>query len=599
MARLVLGLPRWKNEMVFCLQQTDEHTNVLASPFVWSVILSVGLVGIALMSVRPSFLSNDDVAMMLIVQGLLMTSQPDPHVVFSNIVWGKILSGLYTYWPDWPWYASYHLVVILISTAATTYSVLKASFSYYRIFLCCVCIVALIIPSVFSMHFTATSFLAGQAGVFLFISIMLSGNHRSQIPVRSFHWSGALAVLLCVISYLVREKSFLFVAILTAPAYLMIVIRTYRINDVCVKPFGGRLPYGFPLILLLCLVLFHTHHYKHYDKSCGWKGFLEFNRTRTEFNDYHRAKYDEPTKQCFERVNWSRNDYEMLMRWGFADGEVFSHDKLTKIMSCCKLKFNKSVDLKSTFEAIGRNFERLWPRAWFIIILLWYLIGFDLISKSFFAISVALSTLSCWFLTLIVLSSYFKLPIWVFGPSSAFICWLVLLVYPERVTPGARLPRAVQIARCVVGLVLFVLTVLSVCEYSKLSKQVTASNEALRSCLSALQPQPDQLFVSWGGNFPFEAILPFEDQSYLKKIRLASLGALNQSPVQTRMLQRFGVFDLMSALFEKDNIFIIGKTRIHRDYDLYRTYVQEHYGRNVELKVQFECGSLFVHKVEM
>ena len=572
----------------------------LSYPLALAIFVSFALIAFSLLFVKPTFQSNDDVGMMLRAQGLATAFEPNPHIFFCNILLGQLLAFFYIYWPDWSWYGYYHVVVIFISTVAIIFSVLKVSFSYYRLFLCSVCFVGLILPLLSNMQFTATSFLAGQAGIFLFISIMLSGDRSEQGQPVKFAWAGCWVVFLCVVSFLVRENSFLLVAILTVPAILVIAIRELRGNPFSIKAFAGIFPYGFLILLFILLVISDFHHYQYYEKTPGWKGFLEFNKLRAQFNDYHAIKYDERTRECFEQVNWSRNDYDMLMNWAFTDPEVYSTDRLAKLISCGGSQSTKKVDWKRVIETIKGHYNFLWPRAWFTIVLLSFLLGLALISRSLFSFGLATLTLLSWFFVLIILITYYKLPIWVFGPSSAFPCWFALLVCQDqvRLARGSRSWVAVKIGRCVVGVALLALAVLAGLECSKMSKQRIASNAELRRCLLVLQPRPDQLFVAWR-NFPFENILPFEDKGYLKKMHFVSFGTLNQSPVQRSMLQHFRIRNIMPALYEKDNVFLfIYPSLFSSISNLYSTYIREHYGMQVELTKHFECGSLLLYKAQ-
>lgn len=52
------------------------------------------------------FEENDDVVMLGIASGYY-TGEPSEFLVFSNVLIGHLLSTLYTYWPEWPWYSLY------------------------------------------------------------------------------------------------------------------------------------------------------------------------------------------------------------------------------------------------------------------------------------------------------------------------------------------------------------------------------------------------------------------------------------------------------------------------------------------------------------
>jgi hypothetical protein len=132
-----------------------------------------------------------------------------------------------------------------------------------------------------------------------------------------------------------------------------------------------------------------------------------------------------------------------------------------------------------------------------------------------------------------------------------------------------------------------------------MSQQRCASNSELRSCLLALKPRPDQLFVNWGGrSLCLENIDPFENNNYLLNLRIVAFGTSNRRPPQKNMLQHFGISDILQAFYEKDNVFLFLQSAHYPAISkLYSVYVKEHYGVSVHLIKRFECGSLLALQV--
>ena len=63
-------------------------------------------------------------------------------------------------------------------------------------------------------------------------------------------------------------------------------------------------------------------------RSGGWDQFYEYNTEKTSMIDLKYLTYNGASKNIFERVGWSENDYKMFCFWGFVDETTYSIEKL-------------------------------------------------------------------------------------------------------------------------------------------------------------------------------------------------------------------------------------------------------------------------------
>ncbi|HET9316000.1 MAG TPA: hypothetical protein VFQ51_10440, partial [Vicinamibacteria bacterium] len=84
----------------------QEHTSRRA--LATSVLLSAGLVGASLVLFAP-FYTNDGAVMSMIASGTGVALRPDEHLVFTNVLVGRVVAALHARAPDVPWYGL-HLV---------------------------------------------------------------------------------------------------------------------------------------------------------------------------------------------------------------------------------------------------------------------------------------------------------------------------------------------------------------------------------------------------------------------------------------------------------------------------------------------------------
>mgnify|MGYP007070296483 CR=1 FL=1 len=91
---------------------------------------------------HPRFETNDDFGMLCIVSGL--HGKCDPHMIYSNILIGKLLCALYAAASDINWYVLFHFLVIYISGVLVTRVLCAKDDPVY-----------LILPVVFNIFFLA------------------------------------------------------------------------------------------------------------------------------------------------------------------------------------------------------------------------------------------------------------------------------------------------------------------------------------------------------------------------------------------------------------------------------------------------------------
>ena len=87
------------------------HGLALRRPLLAAILLVVPLILLAIVVFRPSYDTNDDPVMSLIVSGKVVSQQPDEHMVFTHFLIGLVLKNLYLLLPAIPWYGIYLFAV--------------------------------------------------------------------------------------------------------------------------------------------------------------------------------------------------------------------------------------------------------------------------------------------------------------------------------------------------------------------------------------------------------------------------------------------------------------------------------------------------------
>jgi hypothetical protein len=103
--------------------------------------------------------------------------------------------------------------------------------------------------------------------------------------------------------------------------------------------------------------------------------------------------------------------------------------------------------------------------------------------------------------------------------------------------------------------------------------------------MAQLAPRPDQLFVVWGADLPFEdVVFPLRPTAPPPGLEAVGFGWMTRAPFTRRRLDEFGVADLYRALYERDDVRLVCTPARAQ---LLCSYLHERYGVRVEPRVTF------------
>jgi hypothetical protein len=140
-----------------------------------ALCLSIAPLLLAHVALTPMYQENDDAYMNLIACGAGVCDRPDYHLLFINTLLGKMLSRLYSCWPDFPWYRLTMLVAQFAASFATHFILLRDSFTVRRLGLCAIYAVAFDLFAYVNPQFTVTACIAMQPGMLAILAAEDSG----------------------------------------------------------------------------------------------------------------------------------------------------------------------------------------------------------------------------------------------------------------------------------------------------------------------------------------------------------------------------------------------------------------------------------------
>jgi hypothetical protein len=579
----------------------------LRNPFRFALLAVLVLLATSVAVLRIAYETNDDVFMTMIVSGKGFCSQPDEHLIFSNILVGRLLKCLYLAWPQFPWYGSYLLLAHYLAQVGVLYcalaierktiagdadvapadSPLRRSLRWrIAAYLLYFAVVGLVLLN--NLQFTSTAFLAAQSGIFL---LFLSARRRVQEPRAAVLGPLCAAVALLVLGGLIRLEGLGMACVVSAPLVVFLAWQCWP-----KVPTPSIVAAGVAGLLVLAAA---NHNRQAYETNSVWSWFYKYNQLRCKFNDYQWTSFAPETAHAFAATGWSKNDHDIMARWYFDDKDLYSEANLRSVLTSYPWK---SARLNASYFATTFR-KPLRDRAVLSVILaLPFFLVFRIGTRParWTILGCALVAL----LLFVVIGINNKMPpLRLYFPLFAFPLSAVLLfpvadpaVFNRKWSPRGfrgivrhwttqpRLTRAL-VTMLIVGTVM---GMYKQCRRTVLNERRRA---ALESFIAQARSKPEKLYVCWEAALPFEAISPLDNLAAWSDVSILTLAWMQRTEWLEDVKRRFNISNLAKALCERDDIQLIA-TPTHRT--LFAVFAKEHFGEDVEFVTSYEAGKVFV-----
>lgn len=229
---------------------------------------------------------NDDVMMCMIANGSY-SGTPDYHLVYINVIYGRVLAWLYTLTHAVEWYTLAFVVLHILSMSIISYCLLTTpNRARWEKALWLLVLYILWARVIVALQFTTTAGLVCLAGCVL----LLRGTPRSQ-------WTG---VALVVIAALIRFVAAGLVGLLMAPIIVYTLSRQWRRY--------------IPIVVMLMLVVgCRWLNARTYQAEPEWQSYREYNQLRAQLNDNPNAYSRDFLTHLPEGID--QIDYLLLLRF--------------------------------------------------------------------------------------------------------------------------------------------------------------------------------------------------------------------------------------------------------------------------------------------
>jgi hypothetical protein len=538
-----------------------------------SALASGACLALALWIVTLGFESNDDVGMAEIVSGLT-TGAPSAELIFSNILIGSVLKFLYGLTDRVNWYTLYLLGAHFVALTGLLWAFLRLQPSRKAVILFALLFVEFEVALLLRLQFTSTAILAAVGGLVLLLSRDETSGRRSSLATG---WGAALLIM----AGLIRPDGMYYAIVLLVPlfAYEALCFRRWR-------PFVAI---GLSIIVVAMAAACDGWHYR---SDPAWREFMAYNRARASIHDLPIVTYEPNTRFFFNRVGWSYTDFGMFTNWFFSDRETFSRERLEAIL---KLFEGSEWSRAKSPQYLADSLRPLsvFPPLVYANLLLAIVLAAGSRLRMLLVVAGAYVLLDS---LLVVFSWYAKLPARIVLP--AYLSVVVMAFYVVLREASLRrhlMPLAYDFAwlrpltavaavafAAYYALAFFPVAVsqISKSDLNQRDQQVLALFvRTLRE--RYVRPDPQAIFLNWGGRFPMFFTAPWDNYREIRKLRMLGLGWNIHSPQYDAAVSRLGLGDLYRASYTNPNVFLFSEPASLQQL---QRFVQEHYRQPIVVK---------------
>lgn len=283
------------------------------------------------------FRTSDDRAIANHISGVRGDEFATPYIRFINIILAKVLYGLYQIYYDINWFAVAQEAVIFFSMVILVYIITRKLLYYHDLG------IAFLLPFCFAGAFAATFYCRIQytqtAAVGSFSGILLmmfsykfDGHKMSADKVAGLMLTG--------FSALFRPKAFLLVlpfAFVLVLDYMIPLMKDLARNTRCGKHLlryilDCLLEHRKIILTFLLMMAVYAGITFIQEASYGerYDDYRAFNSARAHFIDYEQYDYEQIAEELSE-LGVSKNDYNFMRLWTFADADFITTDLLNAI----------------------------------------------------------------------------------------------------------------------------------------------------------------------------------------------------------------------------------------------------------------------------
>lgn len=292
----------------------EKHQYLIISILINIILLVVG------MCMHPISEMGDDDIMTAMSAGCF--GEPTAYIFFINYFWAYVIKICVEYLPMLNWFLLIEYLLVFFSLTTISYVILKNFSKKSRGYLTLIILIPFAYEGYVTYTFTKTAGILMAAGMFY---LMYCFYVKKRIGFSAL-WGLYLALLGSC--YRFAMAAAVFAMFFGAIACKVLIEKIYRKERLTWRNFKKK------EYMILCLVIVGMFGLRYADKamysSPEWQSYKEYNYYRGEVRDFPIHTYTGNEKE-YEEIGISEVDYENLQIWNFADGNVYSTEKMKAI----------------------------------------------------------------------------------------------------------------------------------------------------------------------------------------------------------------------------------------------------------------------------
>lgn len=518
--------------------------NIVKNKNIINLLITIAIF-VALLSIyTPIFETNDDSGMSMIAHGYGLSMHPSPYIMFSNIVYGYIVTNLPIINGIYPYsYLTFFALFVVCYCLLICLDKLQVNKFYTIVLICIIFIRAIAMP-----QFTVN---AGLLAIASLIAIIVYAN------TKVFRYA-ILGAVLAFYSYLIRNQEFYFVYIVGLP---------FLFNK---KLLNKNILYLTLIFIFCCISAEYLNAIAYH--SVEFNNYNALSKVRAQFNDFGASEYFINRPEILAKYNYTANDMILLRRFIFADPILANPTRMAELLSNFKLTSRITDNLPLALQAIRSIYDDS-----FKLLILVTIIGL-VVSKSRLRLIVALIL----FVLLIALLGLLGRPsiLRVYYPIVALLT-LFSFVFISR-----------NRFNSIVGaLIISVVCVMIGVDYYR-SNQLRKENAEL--AYQDYNSMDNSLYYVQGASLPYEYIfLPFR-KNIAPSVKLYSFGAAYYLP---NTVSNEYAFSSLSFAHAFESSLPINVIMSEQHFDSNMKYCQEHYHKNLDNLSTNKLNTFTIYKI--
>jgi hypothetical protein len=551
------------------------------SPGLFALAIMACLFLLTLLFITPVYDVNDDPAMAMVASGVGTIDGPDEHLIYTNVLIGKLLKQLYQSAPQIPWYGCYLLLVLFVAYWLLLYVLLLLDKNFFSLSGFLLFYLATGVYFLTHLQFTSSAFLLGLSGLSLILANLFLDTIEKKH--RWMKWGGALCL---IAASLIRYAAFQMLVLSSLPLLLIVSFHFFR--QVKIRS------YLAPAALIVIGVLGSSaYDRQYYQQDEGWQTYFKHLSATAEIINYPQIPYTDQTKPIFDKVGWSNYDFWMLKDWFYLDPETYSLARIQKFKELrtefTLWKFPQVMHVR--IEAAKAAF--LNPTFLFCIVA--SLLIIRRIQRHTWQRHIVSGTLVWTVCIMLGLLIYMKLPERVFIPLASFPFFLSLFLtaFEFGQQKESESPHWQSVFRWGVPVLLLIACFLF-WNQKQWSDQIVRINQRFKQDLKLLNQQlPKKVFLAWAP-FPIDCFLPLDNQSEIKDFKHLWLTGRQSTPIFHQRQTAYQIKSAYTDLYETDRLLLISNPLSNR---VLKGYLKQHYGVDVTFRVVLKGGIFRVYQV--